>query len=736
MNSDIIVELTKNYIKKQKPKPFIPGSTYITSSGQYFDENDVSALVECALGQWYAEGKYAKTFEKDLRTFYNTSYIRHVVLANSGSSANLLAVTAITDKTFGSRRAQPGDEIITVGVGFPTTINPIIQNGLVPVFVDVDLNTLCPDMDVIENAIVEGKTKGIIIAHPLGNPFDVEQLRDICTEYGIWLIEDNCFVANTLIPTKDGTKHISDIVVGDKVLGFDGTSFKETEVVATGNHLVHQDDVIAIYFENGQTVRCTKNHPFFVRGEWIKAGDLVEGDEVYHATWSEYVSWRRKPRQYSEEGLRNLSDGMKNNNPMYNPEIVKKSSSNRKSGMSNLEKRVLQTIQEFRLPIQYTGDFTFWIGDDESGYKNPDFFFEDKNIVFEVYDPTFLYEKGYRDNVWEQEKEKHYSKFGYKVVFIPLHGWVGIKEREELAKFLRTSISNGIRIERIVPVRNPNKLNLEREPKEYVRVYNIKCAPHPNFCLTGGILVHNCDGLGGSFNGKLLGSLGDISTLSFYPAHHITAGEGGACIVQSPQVEKVLKSYRDWGKSCWCEPGQDNTCGKRFCWKEGELPEGYDHKYTFSRIGYNLKATDLQASLLTSQLKKLPFFIEKRRHNWRILREGLDKYKKYFRFMQPLKGANPSWFGFMIGVKESAPFTRRELIDFLENRKIGTRLVFAGNALRQPAYADIQCKVFQPLVNSDVVMNQNFWIGVHPSITDEMLAYMLSTFDEFIEKHL
>jgi CDP-6-deoxy-D-xylo-4-hexulose-3-dehydrase len=429
-----IIEQVQKYIDNEnKKRKFIPGETYITSSGQYFDGEDVATLVKCALGQWYAEGKYAHNFEKDLRAFYHNN-IRNVVLANSGSSASLLAITTITDKTFGSRAASPGDEIITVGVGFPTTVNPIIQNGLVPVFVDVDLNTLNPNMEVIENAIVEGKTKGVVLAHPLGNPFDAETLREICNEYGIWLIEDNC------------------------------------------------------------------------------------------------------------------------------------------------------------------------------------------------------------------------------------------------------------------------------------------------------------DGLGGSLNNKLLGSFGDISTLSFYPAHHITAGEGGACLIQSPMVKKVLQSYRDWGKSCWCEPGVDNTCGKRFCWKEGELPEGYDHKYTFSRIGYNLKATDLQASLLTSQLKKLPFFVERRRHNWKMLREGLDKYKKYFRFMQSIEGANPSWFGFMITVKESAPFNRRELIDYLESRKIGTRLVFGGNLLRQPAYADLQCKVFQPLINSDVVMNYSFWIGVHPSLTDEHISYMLSVFDDFIEK--
>lgn len=431
--SQKIIGQARQYINNKKTKEFVPGETYITSSGQFFDGDDVASLVECALGEWYAEGKYSQEFEKDLRTFYDHQ-IRHVALCNSGSSANLLAVTTITDKVFGQKRAKPGDKIITVAAGFPTTVNPIIQNGLIPVFVDVDLDTFVPDMGVIENAIVEGQTKGIILAHPLGNPFDATTLRDICNEYGIWFIEDGC------------------------------------------------------------------------------------------------------------------------------------------------------------------------------------------------------------------------------------------------------------------------------------------------------------DALGGFLDDRRLGSFGDISTLSFYPAHHITAGEGGACLTNSPMVEKVLKSYCSWGKDCWCPPGKDNTCGKRFGFKLGDLDEGYDHKYIFSRIGYNLKATDMQASLLVSQLKKLPWFIERRRHNWNALREGLDKYKKYFRFMQSIPGANPSWFGFAITVKPSAPFERRELIAFLESRKIGTRLLFGGNLLRQPAYKDIQYDLFQELTNTDVIADRTFWIGVHPSITEEMMDYILRTFDEFMEK--
>jgi len=415
-------------------KKFVPGETYIPSSGQCFDREDIESLIECALGEWYAEGKYAKEFEKDLR-FHFRNTIRDVALVNSGSSANLLAVATITDKTHGNRRAKPGDEIITVSAGFPTTVNPIFQNGLIPVFVDVDLDTFVPDMDVIESAIVEGTTKGIILAHPLGNPYDAETLRDICDEYGIWFIEDSC------------------------------------------------------------------------------------------------------------------------------------------------------------------------------------------------------------------------------------------------------------------------------------------------------------DSLGGSLNGRLLGSFGDISTLSFYPAHQITAGEGGACLLQSPFNAKVLKSFRDWGRDCWCPPGKDNTCGKRFEHQMGELPEGYDHKYTYSRLGYNLKITDMQAALLVSQLKKLPMFVEKRRRNWNELRSRLDKYGKYLRFMQTIKGGDPSWFGFSMVVKEFAPFSRNDLVQFLENKGIGTRLLFGGNLVRHPAYDGLACKIFQPLTNSDVIMRDAFWIGCHPSIDDEHLDYIEKTFKEFFGRY-
>lgn len=416
-------------------RKFTPGETYIPPSGKIIDGEDLASLLDAVLDADFTEGRFTKQFEHDLRKWYRDA-IRGVTLCNSGSSANLLAVSAITDKVFGSRAAQPGDEIITVAAGFPTTVNPIIQNGLVPVFVDVDLETFTPDPEVIENGIIEGTTKGIAIAHPLGNLFDAETLREVCNEFGIWLIEDTC------------------------------------------------------------------------------------------------------------------------------------------------------------------------------------------------------------------------------------------------------------------------------------------------------------DALGGTLNGNKAGSFGDIATLSFYPAHQITAGEGGGILTRSPMVRKVIESFRDWGRDCWCEPGKQNTCGLRFAHTGmGQLPPNYDHKYTYSRLGYNLKSTDFAAALLISQLHKLDGFVQHRRSNWNYLRKHLDHFGKYFRFQRPTVGADPCWFGFAITVKETAPFDRNEFVQYLEAHKIGTRLMFGGNLLKQPAYQGIQHKVFQPLVNTDIIMRDTLWIGCYPGITEEMNQYTVKTISDFIEGH-
>ena len=237
-----------------------------------------------------------------------------------------------------------------------------------------------------------------------------------------------------------------------------------------------------------------------------------------------------------------------------------------------------------------------------------------------------------------------------------------------------------------------------------------------------------CDAVGATYNGKPVGTFGDIATVSFYPAHHITMGEGGAVLTDKPKLKTLIESFRDWGRDCWCEPGADNTCGKRFEQQFGNLPFGYDHKYTYSHVGYNLKATDMQAAVGLAQLQKLPGFIEARRANFARLYQGLQDLQEFFVLPEATANSQPSWFGFPIAVRAEAPFTRSQVIQFLENRKIATRLLFGGNLVRQPAYLNVPKRVIGALENSDFVMNHVFWVGVYPGLTIEMLEYVIEVF--------
>ena len=243
-----------------------------------------------------------------------------------------------------------------------------------------------------------------------------------------------------------------------------------------------------------------------------------------------------------------------------------------------------------------------------------------------------------------------------------------------------------------------------------------------------------CDALGSTFNGQKVGTFGDIATLSFYPAHHITMGEGGAVLTNTPLLKTLIESFRDWGRDCWCEPGEDNTCGKRFDWELGTLPCGYDHKYTYSHIGYNLKATDMQAALGLSQLDHVEGFIQARRDNFRYLRQALEPLADILMLPEATPGADPSWFGFPLGVRENAPFTRDQLVRTLEAQKIGTRLMFAGNLLRQPAYQDIEYRQIGELPNTDFVMRNVLWLGVYPGLTQPMLDHIANTVKQLAAK--
>ncbi len=417
-----IDQLVDNAISELHPtKSFVAGETNIPVTGKVFGHQELRAATKASLDFWLTSGPYTEEFES---RFAKTVGMRHAFMVNSGSSANLLALSALTSPFHGDRALKPGDEVITVAAGFPTTVTPILQNGLVPVYVDVDPETYVAINEQMEAAI-SSKTKAIMMAHTLGNPFDLDFVLALAKKHNLWVIEDSC------------------------------------------------------------------------------------------------------------------------------------------------------------------------------------------------------------------------------------------------------------------------------------------------------------DGLGGTYRGQTLGSFGDLSTFSFYPAHHITTGEGGAVLIKKVAHKRIVESFRDWGRDCWCPPGCDNTCLKRYEWSLGELPEGYDHKYTYSHLGYNLKSGDVQAAIGLAQLDRLDSFIELRRRNWAYLLNGLKTLEEFFVLPKVTENSDPSWFGFALTVKPSSPKTRNQIVQELNDKKIGTRLLFGGNLLRQPAFIGTPRRVIGDLRNTDRVMTDTFWIGVWPGLTLEMLEYMI-----------
>ena len=427
---EIFEKVKELYKLSRSQEKFIPGKTKINYAGRIYNEEEMINLVDASLDFWLTAGEYARKFEEEFAKFLGVKYC---LLTNSGSSANLLAISALTSPKLGERRLKPGDEVITTACGFPTTLNPIIQNYLIPVFVDIDLGTYNIQVDKIERAISK-KTKAIFIAHTLGNPANLEKILKIVKKYNLWFIEDNC------------------------------------------------------------------------------------------------------------------------------------------------------------------------------------------------------------------------------------------------------------------------------------------------------------DALGSKYKGKYTGTFGHLATFSFYPAHQITMGEGGAVVTDDPLLKKIVASFRDWGRDCWCEPGHDNTCGKRFSQQFGKLPFGYDHKYVYSHIGYNLKITDMQAAIGVAQLKKLPSFIKARRKNFDELYKFFKNYQNYFLLPQPEKNSKPCWFGFPLLVRKTAPFTRNNIVQYLEDNKIATRMLFGGNLTKQPAYQNVKYRIFDSLKNTDLVMENLFWIGVYPGITKEKLNYAIKIMNKFFEE--
>ena len=423
-SQEMIERLVADAMSQHHPeKVFIPGESVVPVTGKVFGQEELTAAVQASLDFWLTSGPYTERFESQ---FAKTVGMRHAFMVNSGSSANLLALSALTSSKLGDRALKPGDEVLTVAAGFPTTVTPILQNSLIPVYVDVDLETYVANDQALEEAVTP-KTKAIMMAHTLGNPFNLDLVEAMAKKHNLWVVEDSC------------------------------------------------------------------------------------------------------------------------------------------------------------------------------------------------------------------------------------------------------------------------------------------------------------DALGGTYRDKNLGTFGDLSTFSFYPAHHITTGEGGAVLAKKTLMKPILESFRDWGRDCWCAPGCDNTCLKRYEWQLGELPKGFDHKYTYSHIGYNLKSGDIQAAIGLAQLDRLETFVQLRRRNWKYLMKGLSDLEEYLLLPKATNHSEPSWFGFAITVTQESPKTRNEIVQALNEVHIATRLLFGGNLLRQPAFAGTPRRVHGELTNTDIIMNDTFWIGVWPGLSIPMLDYMIES---------
>lgn len=425
-----IQEMVGQYYEEAfKKEAFVPGQSQVHYAGRVFDADELKTLVDSSLDFWLTEGRFAAQFEKDFTAYLG---VKHALLTNSGSSANLLALSALTSPQLGDKRLKAGDEVIVVAASFPTTINPIIQNGLVPVFVDISLPTYNVDVTQLEKALSK-KTRAVMFAHTLGNPFDIDAVQAFAKKHELWIVED-----------------------------------------------------------------C-------------------------------------------------------------------------------------------------------------------------------------------------------------------------------------------------------------------------------------------CDALGSTYKGKKTGLFGDFATISFYPAHHMTMGEGGCVVTNDAVLRKISGSFRDWGRDCWCAPGRSNTCGKRFDWSLGGLPKGYDHKYIFSHIGYNLKVTDMQAAIGVAQLKKLPGFVEARKRNFKTLYDRLKDLEDYYILPEATRGSEPSWFGFPLTVRPGTSLTRDKAVAYLEKNKIETRQLFAGNILRQPAYEGSPHRVAGTLTQTDLVMKDTFWIGVYPGLTEGAIDHMVNALHQCLK---
>jgi dTDP-4-amino-4,6-dideoxygalactose transaminase len=808
-----ILQLIEEYTAEAFPaKQFAPGASAVPVSGRVFDAEDIRTLVDSSLDFWLTTGRYADQFEKEFARFFK---MRHAILVNSGSSANLLALTSLTSPRLQERRLQPGDEVITVATGFPTTVNPILQNNLVPVFVDVDIPTYNIDVSYLEAALSE-KTRAVMIAHTLGNPFNLEAVTGFCKQHNLWLVEDccdavgasyngqpvgrfgdvatvsfypahhitmgeggavltdkpkikkivesfrdwgrDCFPAGTKVEVNEGIKNIEDVKVGDCVLSHTGnfrrverlTGKLDTKFVSLKPRLMKQ-------------ITCTDNHPIYIQRTvnsastkiWARATDLEVGDYVVESI-PKVLGWSPTEFSYS-----------------YETEYQQK------NVVLRIEPDLMRLIGYWLAEGSLSTGLKGKSGYKENKYKfyRVDFSFnlEEKATIDDVCHLMFKY-FGVIGNVRQSRKEvsgvsvlfktrKGYEFFvqffgkgaGNKKLPSDMIYWDLALGLSELIKGFWTGDGSSSRQGFSLCSVSETLMN---QLRRLLLRYQVAGSFHER---------KSEDHMSSLVNNKLVQAKKTLHSINFYgESAERFGGIVGAPFRSRTQgqkvkfddeyayypIEKLEKfalpypvkvynlevevdhSYHAEGlvvHNCWCDPGKENTCGKRFDWQLGDLPHGYDHKYTYSHIGYNLKVTDMQAAVGVSQLKKLPYFIERRRENFDYLMERLSPLEAFFILPQETPNSRPSWFGFPIYVRPEAPFTRDEAVRWLENHKIATRLLFGGNLIRQPAYRGQNYRVVGDLRRADEVMRHVFWIGVYPGLSQTMLDYVSDMLTQLCE---
>lgn len=805
MDKKAIVSFAKEYINSQK-KEFVAGETYVPSSGNSWNGDDVGTLVDAALDAWITEGVKVNDFQRILAGIIKQ---RFVAFCNSGSSANLLALTALTDPELKEKRLRIGDEVITVAAGFPTTVNPIVQNRLKPVFVDVSIPSYNALPHAIEEAISK-RTKAVFIAHTLGNPFKAKEVRELCDRNGLWLIADccdalgakydgeplpywadlstfsfypahqvstgeggavstnsarlnrivrsyrdwgrDCFVAGTKIETIDGVKNVEEIRVGDYVITHSGKP--QMVYKLTGKT---DATLVAVKPRNMKEIVCTDNHPFLNRSMgWTRARDLKLGDYVLEAlpkeveVSPEYFDYSYKTKHKQENKAIKIE-----------PDLMRLIGYWLAEGSLSCGKKGGKMYKKDNGYLAHRVDFSFHVNEVET--------VEDvKNLMFKYFgiSSQTRIKKGTMGvgvSFKTRSGYEFFNKFfgkgaSRKRLPAQMINWdLGLGLSELIKGFW---IGDGNASRQGFSVCSTSEVLINQIRRLLLRFkivgsfFERTPEQHKSSVINGKTVTAKNTLHSISFYGKnanLFSRIVDIEfekekyieTAVFFDDNYVyypiekkdTISTTSPVAVYNMEVEND-HSYHANGiavHNCFCQTGEDNACGKRFEYKMGKLPKGYDHKYIYSRIGYNLKGTDIQAALGIHQLGRIESLVKTRKENWEFYREALDKYKEFLVLPEACVNSEPSWFGFAVTLREKVPFTRTNIVTFLEKNLIGTRMLFAGNLLYQPAYTSVKHRVSGVLKKTDRIMNDTFWIGVYPKITPPMREYVVEKFSEFLK---